>query len=173
MLNHPTLRACINGILSQLQFWRIIDMITLYTSESQSMGNPAYCMILSGVRLMGSKVLQYTKDTSLWAWVLLPPWAPVQHEVQLKKIWGREYHTRVFSPARQSQSWRWRIPQGSDCWEGFQNHDTILLTTGNHFYHTWYHSITMVSYHNQEWNHRIWMTWLFFSQMLLPVGLKR
>ena len=30
-----------------------------------SMGTPARCMVLSGVRSMGSNVLKYTKETSL------------------------------------------------------------------------------------------------------------
>ncbi len=33
---------------------------------SYSMGTPAFCITLFGVRLMGSNVLKYTRDTSLW-----------------------------------------------------------------------------------------------------------
>jgi hypothetical protein len=49
------------------------------------MGTPARRMMLSGVRSMGSNVLKYTRDTSLWAALNPGPLAPVGHKVQLKK----------------------------------------------------------------------------------------
>ncbi len=49
-------------------------------------GTPACCMILSKVRSMGSNVLKYMRDTSLWAVQYPGPMAHVGHKVQLKKI---------------------------------------------------------------------------------------
>ena len=58
------------------------------------MGTPACCMILSGVRVMGSNVLKYTRDTSLWEALYPGSLAPVGYKVQLKKSCWRAYHTR-------------------------------------------------------------------------------
>ncbi len=50
--------------------------------------------LLSGIRLMGSNMLKYTRDTSLWEPLCSVPLAPVGHKVQLKKSCGHSYHTR-------------------------------------------------------------------------------
>ncbi len=49
-------------------------------------------------QLNGLKRAEIHQDTSLW--VLLSPLAPFGHKVQLKKSWGRTYHTRQ-SPCSQ------------------------------------------------------------------------
>ena len=41
---------------------------------SYSMGTPACCMMLFGVKSMGSNVLKYTRDTFLWFAKYSAPW---------------------------------------------------------------------------------------------------
>jgi hypothetical protein len=48
-------------------------------------GTPARCMMLSGVRSMGSNVLKYTRDTSLVDSLYPGPLTPMGHKVQLKR----------------------------------------------------------------------------------------
>jgi hypothetical protein len=58
------------------------------------MGTPFCCIQLSGVRLIGSKVLKNTSENSLCLRVF--PISPVGHSVHLKKSCGLAYQT---SPA--------------------------------------------------------------------------
>ena len=53
---------------------------------SYSMGTPAFCITLFGVRLMGSNVLKYTRDTSVWSAEYSGPWQPLLQRVQLYDI---------------------------------------------------------------------------------------
>jgi hypothetical protein len=62
--------------------------------RSYSIGTPFCCKQLSGVKLMGSKVLKKTSENSLY--VRESPIAPVGHSVHLKKSCGLAYQT---SPA--------------------------------------------------------------------------
>ena len=82
---------------------------------SYSMGTPACCMMLFGVRLMGSNVLKYTRDTSLCFAEYSGPWQPLVQRVQLKKSCGRAYHTSPF-PVNQSHLQHQIQQQDSDCW---------------------------------------------------------
>ncbi len=55
------------------------------------------CMMLSWVRSMGSNMLKYTRDTSVWDVLYPGPLAPMGHKVMLKKSWDSwecAYHTR-------------------------------------------------------------------------------
>ena len=52
-----------------------------------SIGTLACCMTLCGVKLMGSNVLKYTRDTSLWFAEYSGPWQQRLQRVQLKKSW--------------------------------------------------------------------------------------
>jgi hypothetical protein len=55
------------------------------------MGTPFLCMQLSGVRLMGSNVLEGKSESSLYVWVKSIP--PVGHKVHLKNNCGLAYQT--------------------------------------------------------------------------------
>ena len=83
---------------------------------------------------MGSNVLKYTRDTSLWLLLNTTSLAPVGHKVQLKKSCGRAYHTRP-SPCRSKSVL------------------TLKDSTGDHVYHTWYNMLLW--YCKTIWYH-IW-----------------
>jgi hypothetical protein len=94
------------------------------------MGTPVSCMMLSGVRLMGSNMLKYTRDsdTSLWSTqgtrtlpckkhCTMSPWR--LWDTTGRHSWGRveDAHTTPGSaPASQNWSWHWMSLPGSCCW---------------------------------------------------------
>ena len=62
------MRGARNNTFAAGHMYRLGNRGLLAVTVSYSMGTPAFCMTLFGVRLMGSNVLKYTRDPSFKLW---------------------------------------------------------------------------------------------------------